>query len=51
MANSNTQGFGLIPVETLGNTPATQGLSKYWIDAASTVDLYHGGAVELTAGT
>ena len=50
MANSNTQGFGLIPVGTLGNTPATQGLSKYWIDAASTVDLYHGGAVEITAG-
>ena len=50
MANSNTQGFGFIPVETLGNTPATQGLSKYWIDAGSTVDLYHGGAIELTAG-
>ena len=50
MANSNTQGFGFIPVETLGNTPATQGLSKYLIDAASTVDLYHGGAIEITAG-
>ena len=50
MANSNTQGFGFIPVETLGNTPATQGLSKYYIDAASTVDLYHGGAIEITAG-
>ena len=24
MANSNTQGFGFIPVGTLGNTPATQ---------------------------
>ena len=50
MANSNTQGFGLVPVGTLGNTPATQGLSKYWIEAASTVDLYHGGAVEITSG-
>ena len=50
MANSNTQGFGLVPVGTLGNTPATQGLSKYWIEAASTVDLYHGGAVEITDG-
>ena len=50
MANSNTQGFGFIPVETLGNTPATQGLSKYLIDAGSTVDLYHGGAIEITAG-
>ena len=50
MANRNTAGFGFIPAMTLGNTPATQGLSKYWIDAASTVDLYHGGAVEITAG-
>ena len=50
MANSNTQGFGFVPVETLGNTPATQGLSKYYIDAGSTVDLYHGGAVEITSG-
>ena len=50
MANTNTAGFGFIPAMTLGNTPATQGLSQYWIDAASTVDLYHGGAVEITAG-
>jgi hypothetical protein len=50
MANRNSAGFGLIPVGTLGNTPATQGLSKYWIEAASTVDLYHGGAVEITDG-
>ena len=50
MANRNSAGFGFIPVGTLGNTSATQGLSKYWIDAASTVDLYHGGAVEITDG-
>jgi len=50
MANRNSAGFGFIPVGTLGNTPATQGLSKYWIAAAATVDLYHGGAVEITAG-
>ena len=50
MANRNSAGFGFIPAGTLGNTPATQGLSKYWIDAASTVDLYHGGAVEITSG-
>ena len=50
MANRNSAGFGFIPVGTLGNTPATQGLSKYWIAAASTVDLYHGGAVEISSG-
>ena len=33
MANSNTQGYGLIPVGTLGNTPSTQGQSAYKIDA------------------
>jgi hypothetical protein len=50
MANRNTAGFGFIPSMMLGNTPATQGLSKYWIASASTVDLYHGGAVENTSG-
>ena len=29
MANRNTQGFGLIPAGTLGQTPATSGTGKY----------------------
>ena len=29
MANLNTQGYGCRAIETLGNTPATQGQSKY----------------------
>jgi hypothetical protein len=33
MANKNTQGFGLIPGDRLGNTPAISGQSKYFIDA------------------
>ena len=33
MANSNTQGFGLIAAGTLGSTPATSGQGKYYIDA------------------
>ena len=31
MANSNTQGFGLIPLGNIGSTPSTQGQGKYWI--------------------
>ena len=30
MANRNSAGFGFIPVGTLGNTPATSGLSEYF---------------------
>ena len=29
MANTNTTGYGLRAIETVGNTPATQGQSKY----------------------
>ena len=29
MANLNTQGYGCRAIETLGNTPSTQGQSKY----------------------
>ena len=50
MANRNTQGFGLIPAGTLGQTPATSGTGKYKIDAGSTTTLYHGGAVASNAG-
>ena len=50
MANRNTQGFGLIPAGTLGQTPATSGTGKYKIDAGYTTTIYHGGAVASNAG-
>ena len=50
MANRNSAGFGFIPAGTLGNTPATSGLSEYFIDAATAGDTYNGEAVRVTAG-
>jgi len=51
MANRNSAGWGLRPAGTLGNTPATHGLSQYWIDAAySTSDLFHGQAMKSSGG-
>ena len=50
MANSNTQGFGLIAAGTLGSTPATSGQGKYKIDAGYATTLYNGGAVASAAG-
>ena len=50
MANSNTQGFGLIPVGTIGSTPSTQGQGKYYIDAAYDADLFQGSAVQSKVG-
>ena len=50
MANSNTQGFGLIPVGTIGSTPSTQGQGKYYIEAADTDDLFQGCTVYSKAG-
>ena len=50
MANRNSAGFGFRPSGTLGNTPATQGLSQYWIDSAATVNLFNGMAMKSTAG-
>tara|TARA_B100002003_G_C13924135_1_gene449229 strand:+ start:102 stop:704 length:603 start_codon:yes stop_codon:yes gene_type:complete len=51
MANRNSAGWGLRPAGTLGNTPATQGLSQYWIDAGySTSDLFHGQAMKSSGG-
>ena len=50
MANSNTQGFGLIAAGTLGSTPATSGQGKYKIDAEYATTLYNGGAVASAAG-
>ena len=50
MANRNSAGFGFRPSGTLGNLPATQGLSQYWIDSAATVNLFNGMAMKSTAG-
>ena len=50
MANRNTQGFGLIPAGTLGQTPATSGTGKYKIDAGYATTIYHGGAVASSSG-
>ena len=51
MANRNTSGFGLIPVGTLGSTPATGGQSKYYVEAAySDSDLFQGCTVREVAG-
>ena len=50
MANRNSAGFGLRPSGTLGNTPATQGLSQYWIDAGASVDLFNGMAMKSSGG-
>ena len=51
MANSNTQGYGLIPTGTLGSTPSTQGQGAYKIDAGySAANIYHGAPVVSAAG-
>ena len=50
MANSNTQGFGLIAGGTLGSTPATSGQGKFLIDANYATTIYSGGAVASLAG-
>ena len=50
MANKNGQGFGLIAAGMLGQTPATQGLGKYKIDAGYATTIYNGGAVASAAG-
>ena len=50
MANRNSAGWGLRPAGTLGNVPATQGLSQYWIDAGASVNLFHGMAMKSSGG-
>ena len=50
MANKNSAGFGFISAGTLGNTPATNGLSEYFIDAADSANKYNASAVQVTAG-
>ena len=44
MANRNAAGFGLIAQGRIGGTPATQGQSKYYIDAAYDTDLFQGSS-------
>ena len=50
MANRNENGFGLIPVGTIGSTPATGGQGKYYIDAAYDTDMFQGTAVQSKVG-
>ena len=50
MANRNSAGFGFIPAGTLGNTPATNGLSEYFIVAGDTANKFNGMGVRVTAG-
>jgi hypothetical protein len=50
MANRNSAGFGFIPAGTLGNTPSTQGLSEYFIDAGDSANKFNGMGVRVTAG-
>ena len=51
MANRNTSGFGLIQSMMVGNTPATQGQSKYEIDAGETNAIYNGEPVNIDLST
>ena len=50
MANSNPQGFGLIPQGNIGSTPNSGGQGKYYIDAAYDTDLFQGSAVQSKVG-
>jgi hypothetical protein len=47
MANSNTQGFGLVAAMRAGNTPAINGQSKYEIDAGDASAIYNGEPVKV----
>ena len=51
MANRNTSGFGLQQSMMVGNTPATQGQSKYQIDAGETNAIYNGEPVTIDMST
>jgi hypothetical protein len=50
MANRNSAGFGFVAAGTLGNTPSSQGLSEYFIDAGDSANKFNGSAVRVTAG-
>jgi len=47
MANRQSSGYGLKPVNTLGNTPATSGQSQYKIKRAHGTAIYNGEPVTL----
>ena len=47
MANRNQGGFGLRPVNTLGNTPSTGGQSKYAIENGAAFNIYNAEPVIL----
>ena len=51
MANRQTVGYGLTPVNTLGNTPSTQGQSQYTIETGSAAAIYNGEPVLLVCNT
>ena len=51
MANRNSQGFGLRQSMMVGDTPATQGQSKYIIDAGETNAIYNGEPVKIDIST
>ena len=49
MANSNTQGFGLVPAGTLAGV-SVQNQGKYFIDAGHSTTIYNGEAVKSASG-
>ena len=51
MANRQSSGYGLKPVNTLGNTPATGGQSKYTIKRAHGTAIYNGEPVKMIVNT
>ena len=51
MANRQAGGYGLKPVNTLGNTPATSGQSKYTIKSNHGTAIYNGEPVTLIVNT
>jgi len=48
MANQSTTGFGLRPIQKIGQNDNNAGLSE-WLIAASSAAMYHGDMVMLTA--
>ena len=50
MANKQSAGFGLEASGVMGQTPATSGQGRYWIDAADATAIYNGELVRITAG-
>ena len=49
MANSNTQGFGLVPAGTLAGV-SVQNQGKYFIDAGHSTTIYNGEALKSASG-